>query len=96
MIRKFFNKNTQFNPEYRNVQAELWQVLTDEQQKQVALVFCHLKNHSQIEIADALLDYVHEGIIPEVTDWSNIFNAIQFNYILYRAFGVDITKSLPK
>lgn len=91
-MKKFFNPNTVYDPQYRNVQSELWALLSDEQRAVVGGVFKHLKNHSQIEIAEALIDFVAEGIRPDIRDWSDIFNAIQFNFILYRAFGIDITK----
>ena len=90
-MKKFFNPNTVYDPDYRNVQSELWTLLSDEQRAVVGGVFKHLKNHAQIEIAEALIDYVEEDIRPDIRDWSDILNAILFNYILFRAFGINIT-----
>lgn len=90
MKKTFYKKSTVYDPEYRNVQSELWSLLSEEQRTTVGGVFKHLKNHSQIEISEALIDYLEEGILPDIRDWSDIFNAIQFNFILYRAFGVEI------
>lgn len=90
MKRNFYNPNTKYDPQYRNVQSELWALLSDEQRAVVGGVFKHLKNHSQIEISEALIDYVEEGIMPGIQDWSDIFNAMQFNFILNRAFNVSM------
>ena len=95
-MRKFFNPNTVYDPDYRNVQSELWTLLSDEQCAVVGGVFKHLKNHSQIEIAEALIDYVEEDIRPDIRDWSDILNAILFNYIRFRAFGINITAEMEK
>lgn len=95
-MRKFFNPNTVYDPDYRNVQSELWTLLSDEQRAVVGGVFKHLKNHSQIEIAEAHIDYVEEDIRPDIRDWSDILNAILFNYILFRAFGINITAEMEK
>lgn len=66
--KKFYNPNTKFDPDYRNVQSELWQLLTDKQRKQVALVFAHLKNHAQIQIAEALIDFIETGYVTPFQD----------------------------
>lgn len=86
MERKFYNKRTQYDPDYRNVQAELWELLTDEQQCVIAKVFKHLKNHEQIELAEALIDQIETGILPDPRDWSDSFIETCYHYIAARAF----------
>lgn len=78
MTKKFFNPNTKFDPEYRSAQKVLWQLLTNEQQKVVAMIFCHLKNHAQIEIAEALIDFIRFDIYPDPRDWSCSFMELVF------------------
>ena len=82
--KQFFNPHTQYDPEYRNVQAELWQLLTDDQQAIVAGVFCHLKNHAQVEVAEALIDYLSMGVYPDPRDWTDSFIGGIFSYINQR------------
>ena len=79
--RAFRNPMTQYDPSYRSVQRELWQLLNREQQAMVANHFRHLKNHAQVAIAEALIDYIEEGILPD-------FSEDQF---LYAATFVKLT-----
>ena len=79
--RAFRNPMTQYDPSYRSVQQELWQLLNREQQAMVANHFRHLKNHAQVAIAEALIDYIEEGILPD-------FSEAQF---LYAATFVKLT-----
>ena len=90
-MKKFYNPNTQFDPNYRNIQAELWTLLSDEQRAIIGGVFKHLKNHAQIEIAEALLDYIDSDYteIPSVLDWSDVTIATLFHYILNRAYDLE-------
>lgn len=92
MAKTFYSKETVFNPEYRNVQAELWTRLSEEQQKVVASVFCHLKNHAQIEIAEALIDYIEADIHPQASDWSDTTIGSMFYMLVFRLFGKDLTE----
>ena len=96
MAKTFYSKHTQFDPEYRNVQSELWQLLTEDQQKVVASVFCHLKNHAQIEIAEALIDYIEADIHPEASDWSDTTIGSMFYVLVFRIFGKDLTEGFKK
>ena len=84
--KKFYNPNTQFDPEYRNVQKELWQYLTDEQKAIVGGTFKHLKNHTQIEVAEALIDVLAVNLYPDPRDWSDSFSETVFTYITQRLF----------
>lgn len=86
MKHSFYNKNTKFDPDYRNVQAELWEKLNDDQQWVVAKAFKHLKNLEQIEIAEALIDQIETGIQPDPRDWSDSFVANSYLYISNRIF----------
>lgn len=85
-MKKFYNPNTKFNPDYRNVQSELWQYLTDEQKAVVGGTFRHLKNHIQIEVAEALIDVVAANLYPDPRDWSSSFAETVFTYITQRLF----------
>jgi len=79
MAKTFYSKETVFDPDYRNVQAELWTRLSEDQQKVVASVFCHLKNHAQIEIAEALIDYIEAGVM---TEFDNVVSGGIFNFLI--------------
>lgn len=97
MNHRFFNKNTQFDPNYRNIQSELWALLSDDQQVTIASVFKHLKNHAQIEISEALIDYIKSDYteIPDAIDWSDITIGATFYMILNRVFDVEIDEIFP-
>lgn len=75
-------KSRKYDPDYRNVQAELWSITTNSQHGIIGGVFRHLKNHIQIEISDALIDYLEEGIKPEPTDWSSAVAGGLFDFIV--------------
>ena len=66
---------TQYDPSYRSVQQELWQMLNREQQAMVANHFSHLKNHAQVAIAEALIDYIEEGILPDFSEAEFLYAA---------------------
>ena len=66
---------TQYDPSYRSVQQELWQLLNREQQAMVASHFRHLKNHAQVAIAEALIDYIEEGILPDFSEAEFLYAA---------------------
>lgn len=85
-MKKFYNPNTKFDPDYHNVQKELWQYLTDEQKAVVGGTFRHLKNHIQIEVAEALIDVMVANIYPDPRDWSSSFAETVFTYIIQRLF----------
>lgn len=55
---------TQYHPARRSVQAELWQLLTPEEQVRVACEFRHLKNHVQEAVSRALIAYITQGTAP--------------------------------
>ena len=74
--RAFRNPMTQYDPSYRSVQQELWQLLNREQQAMVASHFRHLKNHAQVAIAEALIDYIEEGILPDFSEAEFLYAAI--------------------
>jgi len=95
MAKTFYSKTTVYDPDYRNVQSELWQLLTEDQQKVVASVFCHLKNHAQIEIAEALIDYIEADIHPQASDWSDTTIGSMFYVLVFRLFDKDLTANLP-
>lgn len=98
MKHSFFNPNTKFDPNYRNIQSELWAMLSDEQQAIIGGIFKHLKNHAQIEIAEALIDYIESDYtkIPVVLDWSDAIVGGLFYNILNRAFYVEIDEIFPE
>ena len=73
--RAFRNPMTQYDPSYRSVQQELWQLLNREQQAMVANHFSHLKNHAQVAIAEALIDYIEEGILPDFSEAEFLYAA---------------------
>ena len=73
--RAFRNPMTQYDPSYRSVQQELWQLLNREQQTMVASHFRHLKNHAQVAIAEALIDYIEEGILPDFSEAEFLYAA---------------------
>ena len=73
--RAFRNPMTQYDPSYRSVQRELWQMLNREQQAMVANHFRHLKNHAQVAIAEALIDYIEEGILPDFSEAEFLYAA---------------------
>ena len=66
---------TQYDPSYRSVQRELWRMLNREQQAMVANHFSHLKNHAQVAIAEALIDYIEEGILPDFSEAEFLYAA---------------------
>ena len=98
MQRTFYNKNTQFDPNYRNIQSELWTLLSDEQRAIIGGVFKHLKNHAQIEIAEALLDWIDSDYehLPSAADWSDVTIGATFYMILNRAYDVEIDEIFPE
>ena len=98
MKHHFYNKNTQFDPNYRNIQSELWTLLSDEQRAIIGGIFKHLKNHAQIEIASAIIDYIESDYedIPSVYAWSDITVGALFHIILNRAFDVEIDELFPE
>ena len=73
--RAFRNPMTQYDPSYRSVQRELWRMLNREQQAIVANHFSHLKNHAQVAIAEALIDYIEEGILPDFSEAEFLYAA---------------------
>ena len=73
--RPFHNPMTQYDPSYRSVQRELWRMLNREQQAIVASHFRHLKNHAQVAIAEALIDYIEEGILPDFSEAEFLYAA---------------------
>ena len=73
--RPFHNPMTQYDPSYRSVQRELWRMLNREQQAMVASHFRHLKNHAQVAIAEALIDYIEEGILPDFSEAEFLYAA---------------------
>ena len=73
--RAFRYTMTQYDPSYRSVQQELWQLLNREQQAIVANHFSHLKNHAQVAIAEALIDYIEEGILPDFSEAEFLYAA---------------------
>ena len=73
--RAFRNPMTQYDPSYRSVQRELWRMLNREQQAMVASHFRHLKNHAQVAIAEALIDYIEEGILPDFSEAEFLYAA---------------------
>ena len=73
--RAFRNPMTQYDPSYRSVQRELWRMLNREQQAIVASHFRHLKNHAQVAIAEALIDYIEEGILPDFSEAEFLYAA---------------------
>ena len=88
--KHFYNKSTVFDPDYRNVQKELWEYLTDEQKAIVGSTFRHLKNHLQIEVAEALIDVMAESIYPDPRDWTSSFAESVFTYIINRLFHSNL------
>jgi len=92
MAKTFFSNKTVFDPDYRNVQAELWTLLSDEQQAIVGGSFCHLKNHAQIEIAEALIDFIETGILPDNDSWQNHVTGGIFQFILVKAFPEKVAE----
>ena len=73
--RPFHNPMMQYDSSYRSVQRELWQMLNREQQAMVASHFRHLKNHAQVAIAEALIDYIEEGILPDFSEAEFLYAA---------------------
>ena len=73
--RAFRNPMTQYDPSYRSVQRELWRMLNREKQAMVANHFSHLKNHAQVAIAEALIDYIEEGILPDFSEAEFLYAA---------------------
>ena len=98
MKRTFYNPNTKFDPNYRNIQSELWVYLSDPQRAIIGGIFKHLKNHAQIEIAEALIDFIESDYteIPAVIEWSDVTIGAIFHMILNRAFGVEIEELFPE
>lgn len=96
--KKFYSNKTVFDPNYRNIQSELWALLSDEQREVVASIFCHLKNHAQIEIASALIDYIESDYedIPSAYAWSSTIIGAWFHYLLYLLYDVEPAESLNK
>lgn len=97
MKRKFYNPNTKFDPQYRNIQSELWAFLSEEQRAIIGGIFKHLKNHAQIEISEALLDYIESDYseVPSADDWSDVTIGATFYMILNRAYEVEIDEIFP-
>lgn len=97
-MKKFFNPKTVYDPQYRNIQAELWTLLSDEQRAIIGGIFKHLKNHAQIEIAEALLDWIDSDYenLPSAADWSDVTIGATFYMILYRAYDVEIDEIFPE
>lgn len=97
MNHRFYNKNTQFDPNYRNIQSELWALLSDEQQVIIASVFKHLKNHAQVEISEALLAWIDSDyeVLPSAADWSDVTIGATFYMILNCAYEVAIEEIFP-
>ena len=97
-MKKFYNPNTKFDPNYRNIQSELWALLSDEQRSIIGSIFSHMKNHAQVEIASALIDYIESEYeeIPSAYAWSDITIGAIFHMILNRAFGVSIEELFPE
>ena len=50
-------------------------MLNREQQAIVANHFSHLKNHAQVAIAEALIDYIEEGILPDFSEAEFLYAA---------------------
>ena len=73
--RAFRNPMMQYDSSYRSVQRELWRMLNREQQAIVANHFSHLKNHAQVAIAEALIDYIEEGILPDFSESEFLYAA---------------------
>ena len=73
--RAFRNPMMQYDSSYRSVQRELWRMLNREQQAIVANHFSHLKNHAQVAIAEALIDYIEEGILPDFSEAEFLYAA---------------------
>ena len=73
--RPFHNPMMQYDSSYRSVQRELWRMLNREQQAMVANHFSHLKNHAQVAIAEALIDYIEEGILPDFSESEFLYAA---------------------
>lgn len=96
MKQTFYSEKTVFDPNYRNVQSELWQLLTEEQKKVVANCFAHLKNHAQIEIAEALIDFIETGILPDNHSWQNHVTGGIFLFIVTTAFRESLAPEKPK
>ena len=89
---KFYSSKTVFDPDYRNVQAELWTLLSNDQQMIVGSSFAHLKNHAQIEIAEALIDFIETGILPDNDSWQNHVTGGIFQFILVKAFPEKVAE----
>lgn len=73
--RAFRYTMMQYDSPYRSVQRELWRMLNREQQAIVANHFSHLKNHAQVAIAEALIDYIEEGILPDFSEAEFLYAA---------------------
>lgn len=86
-MKKFYNPNTKFDPDYHNLQADLWSMTTDSQHAVIGGVFKHLKNHAQLEIASALIDYFEEGIKPHPYTWSDAVTGGIFEFIISQIDG---------
>ena len=50
-------------------------MLNREQQAMVASHFRHLKNHAHVAIAEALIDYIEEGILPDFSEAEFLYAA---------------------
>ena len=77
-------KHPPASADFRNVQTDLWTYLDDKQKEVVARTFCHLKNHLQIEVAEALIYLMAANIQPDPRDWSCAFADHVYNFIIQR------------
>lgn len=87
-MKNFFNPTTKFDPNYRNIQSELWVYLSDQQQAIVGGVFRHLKNHAQIELAMALINYIESDYtdMPDVLDFTDALTSGIFHYLVQQLY----------
>lgn len=98
MRHSFYNPTTKFDPNYRNIQSELWALLSEDQKSIIGCIFKHLKNHAQLEIASALIDWIESDYetIPTAIDWSDVTIGATFYMILNRAYDVEIEELFPE
>lgn len=83
-MKHFFNPKTQYDPEYVNVQAELWKLLSEDEQETVARTFRHLKNFIQVEISKAIINVINKNMYPDPRNWSSSFCETIFEYLRER------------
>ena len=99
--KHFHNPNTVYDPAYHNIQADLWTLLNDNQRDVIGGVFKHLKNHVQIAICNALINWIKSNrkTVPSFSSLGGVIAATLFQYILAIAFDVDLdelNKTLKK